>query len=57
MSCVDSLTNYAASMADLKDLNLDECKLFENYKFKDPSDTSNNLEIAKHKLQVYLCIF
>lgn len=51
MSCVDSIT-YAGSMADLKDLNLDEIRLFENYKFKDPADISNNLEIAKFKEQV-----
>lgn len=51
MSCVDSIT-YAGSLADLKDLDLDEVKLFENYVFKDPTDISNNLEIAKFKEQV-----
>lgn len=51
MSCVDS-TNYEGSVADLKDLDVDQIKLFENYRFKDPSDVSNNLEIAKFKYDV-----
>ncbi|XP_026807070.1 probable ATP-dependent RNA helicase spindle-E [Rhopalosiphum maidis] len=48
MSSVDSIT-YANSVADLKDLDIDEIKLFEHYKFKDPSNKSNDLEIAESK--------
>lgn len=51
MSCVDS-TAYEGSIADLKDLNVDQIKLCENYKYKDPYDTSNNLEIAKFRHDV-----
>jgi len=51
MSCVDSIT-YAGSIADLKDLDVDEIKLFKNYKFKDPLDNSNNLEIARFREKV-----
>lgn len=51
MSCVDS-TTFEGSIADLKDLDVDQIKLFENYKFKDPSDVSNNLGIAKFKYDV-----
>lgn len=57
MSCVESLS-YAASTMDLKDLDTDGIKLFENYKFKDPSDISNNLQISRSKEKVlYLYIF
>lgn len=48
MSSVDSIT-YANSVADLKDLDIDEIKLFEHYKFKDPSNKSNDLEITDSK--------
>jgi len=51
MSSVDSIT-YANSMADLKDLDMDEIKIFEHYKFKDPSNKSNDLEIAAFKNKV-----
>lgn len=51
MSCIDSIT-YEGSIADLKDLNIDEIKLFEHYKFKDPLDVSNNLEISRFKDEV-----
>lgn len=54
MSCVDSISYVDSCMADLKDLDLDEIKLFENYKFKDPSHISNNLEISKFKDEVYI---
>jgi len=51
MSSVDSISNVN-SVADLKDLDIDEIKLFENYKFKDPSNKSNDLEIAAYKDKV-----
>lgn len=51
MSCVESLT-YAGSIIDLKDLDVDEMKLIENYKFKDSADISNNLQIARSKEKV-----
>lgn len=51
MCCVDSISNVN-SVADLKDLDIDEIKLFENYKFKDPSNKSNDLEIAAFKDKV-----
>ncbi|XP_050064006.1 probable ATP-dependent RNA helicase spindle-E [Aphis gossypii] len=47
-SSVDSIT-YANSVADLKDLDMDKIKPFEHYKFKDPSNKSNDLEIADSK--------
>lgn len=57
MSCVDSLTCAGSSIADLKDLDIDQIKLFEHFKFKDPSDISNSLEITKYKEQViYFCV-
>lgn len=56
MSSVDSISD-AGSIANFSDfdkaLSVDEIKLYDNYKFKDPLDTSNNLEIAKYKDQVY----
>lgn len=51
MSSVDSVSNIN-SVADLKDLDIDEIKLFEHYKFKDPSNKSNDLEIAAFKDKV-----
>lgn len=51
MSCVESIT-HAGSLEELRDLDIDEIKLFEHYKFKDPSDISNNLEIAKYRNKV-----
>lgn len=55
MSSVDSITEVG-SIADFSDfdkvLNVDEIKLYDNYKFKDPLAISNNLEIAKYKDQV-----
>jgi len=51
MSSVDSIT-YANSVDDLKDLDMDKIKLFEHYKFKDPSRKSNGLEIADSKDKV-----
>lgn len=56
MSCVDSIS-FAGSIADLKDLDVDEIKLFKNYKFKDPLDTSNNLEIARFREKVLYFYF
>lgn len=57
MSCVDSITYTGSAVADLKDLDVDEIKLFKNYKFKDPLDISNNLEIAKFKEKVMYLYF
>lgn len=51
MSCVDSVT-HDGSIADLKDIDTDEIKIFDYYKFKDPSHVSNNLEIAKYRNKV-----
>ncbi|XP_025201691.1 probable ATP-dependent RNA helicase spindle-E [Melanaphis sacchari] len=51
MSSVDSIT-YANSVADLKDLDIDEIKIFEHYKFKDPSNKSNDLEITDSKEKI-----
>jgi hypothetical protein len=51
MSCVESIT-YAGSIEDLQDLSTDQIKLFEHYKFKDPSDISNSLAIYNHKKNV-----
>lgn len=56
MSCVDSIT-YNGSISDLKDLNIDEMKLFKHYKFKDPLDVSNNLEISRFKDEVMCTIY
>lgn len=53
MSSVDSIT-YATSLAELKDLDIDEIKLFEHYRFKDPTHKSNDLEIAASKVKVIL---
>uniref|UniRef100_A0A2S2Q8K9 Putative ATP-dependent RNA helicase spindle-E n=1 Tax=Sipha flava TaxID=143950 RepID=A0A2S2Q8K9_9HEMI len=51
MSCVESIT-YAGSIEDLQDLSTDQIKLFEHYKFKDPSDISNSLAIYNHKKNI-----
>lgn len=51
MSCIDSIT-YGGSILDLKDLSVDQIKHFKNYKFKDPLDVSNNLEISRFKDEV-----
>lgn len=56
MSSVESLT-YAGSIMDLKDLDVDEIKLTENYKFKDPAHISNNLQIAQSKEKVIYVYF
>lgn len=56
MSCIDSVT-YDGSIFDLKDLNIDEIKLFKHYKFKDPLDVSNNLEISRFKDEVMYTIY
>lgn len=56
MSNVESLT-YVGSIMDLKDLDVDEIKLIENYKFKDPADISNNLQIARSKEKVIYVYF
>lgn len=56
MDAVDSIT-YSGSVTNLRDLDLEEIKYFQNYKFKDPTDRSNNLEINKFKDKViYLYI-
>lgn len=58
MSCVDSLTYTGSLMADLNDMDTDQIKLFEHFKFKDPSDISNSLDITKHKDKViYFCVY
>lgn len=51
MSSVESVT-HVGSMEDLRDLDSDEIKLVEHYKFKDPSDISNSLEIARSREKV-----
>lgn len=56
MNCVESIT-FAGSIEDLQDLNSDQIKLFEHYKFKDPSDISNNLAISKLKNNVIIILF
>lgn len=56
MNCVESIT-HVGSIEDLRDLSMDEIKLFEHYKFKDPSDISNNLAISEHKDYVIYIIY
>ncbi|XP_060863705.1 LOW QUALITY PROTEIN: probable ATP-dependent RNA helicase spindle-E [Metopolophium dirhodum] len=55
MSSVDSISNVN-SVADLRDLDIDGIKLFEHYKFKDPSNKSNDLEIAAFKDKIITII-
>lgn len=59
MSCIESV-DHTGSLEELRDLDVDEIKLFENYKFKDPTHISYNLEIAKYKnkvIYIYLSIY
>lgn len=57
MNCVESITHAGTIIEDLQDLNADQIMLFEHYKFKDPSDISNNLAISKHKDNVIYFIY
>ncbi|XP_050536688.1 ATP-dependent RNA helicase TDRD9 [Daktulosphaira vitifoliae] len=53
MSCVESISHIGGRLEeDLRDLESDEIHLFENYNYKDPSDISNNLEIAKYREKI-----
>jgi len=55
MSSVDSIT-YTGSIADLQDLDMDQIKMFEHYKFKDSSHSSNNLFISQMREKVIYII-
>ncbi|XP_050437543.1 ATP-dependent RNA helicase TDRD9 [Adelges cooleyi] len=52
MSCVESITYVGGCLEELRDLESDELHLFENYKYKDSSDSSNTLQIAKFKEKI-----